>query len=478
MAINGFTYYEQREAPRGEGFMQGEAPNTWKTQDHGTNKTTGGTFKNYNMKYIEGDDSIVSLHRMLPLRIAKAHEVFSKPQVLCDGKFPYRFDETSENIAFGWNGDTRELRIFEYDSDDWNKLVNDFTFYYDCTIKDNLTGGTYEDYREVDDEPEAEESSESSSTTSTESSSTASSSTTSTESSSTSSSSSSSSGGNQNVNMAQAASTAVKIVGAYKVSEDMLKMIVNPKTGLAISEIAEDLAKEGIEHLTKQSSMLVGKYMQKITELIAKSPAEIAKYSLQRFNMSQDDILTEFGEIPPKYWAEQKFHKMTLGEAIAELGGNLEKQVKEKDEKRKNEKLKKFISNAKEKIPKATNDVIHFVDAATAGFNDVMIHIVEGPAYVEKEMNRVIDDKLGKIDKQLNKIYKDVAKEVDAFNKSAGYTAGKGLIATYNAGIMLAAKTARYLMSKTTAKTQAKAKQLVQVAKIQLMSKLNIELPL
>ena len=272
-----------------------------------------------------------------------------------------------------------------------------------------------------------------------------------------------------NINAQETATSLIRLAGLGALSKDTLTLLSHVNADM-IGDIAEDISKEVINVLNERAAKLAGVYAQKITQLSLTIPTEILKYTQLRFNWTQADA-----DLAKKSDAQLK---KTIGDIIKEISLPTEKIVKEKQEKDKEAKTKNFINNVIQKAPQIINDTNKLVNESSAKIESILSYAMEGPAYIEEQMSNFIDDKLTYIDERLDNIYKSVQNEVSKFCENVGNWQGTQLVIAYNAALWVAAQALRYAQSKTTAKTQAKAKQAIQVAKLQIMSKLDIELPI
>lgn len=272
-----------------------------------------------------------------------------------------------------------------------------------------------------------------------------------------------------NINAQETATSLIRLTGLGVLSKDTLTLLSHVNSDM-IGDIAENVSKEVINVLNERAGKLAGAYAQKITQLSLTIPTEILRYTQLRFNWTQADA-----DMADKSDAQIK---KTIGDIIKEINLPIEKIVKEKQEKDKEAKTKKFINNVIQKAPQIINDTNKFVNESSAKIESILSYAMEGPTYIEEQMTNFVDDKLTCIDERLDNIYKAVKNEVSKFCENVGNWQGTQLVIAYNAALWVAAQALSYAQSKMTAKTQAKAKQAIQVAKLQIMSKLDIELPI
>jgi hypothetical protein len=271
------------------------------------------------------------------------------------------------------------------------------------------------------------------------------------------------------INSQEITSTAISAVGAGVLAVDTLKLLKEAGPDM-IKEMVPELINEAVKVATERASQLAGEYAAHITKMTLQIPTEILRYSKIRFDWTEADAIAED--------EEDAILKTTIGKELAKLGGPTEKKKEEKQKKMNENKTKKFIQDVAKKAPEMIKAANEFVKDAESKIELAMTYAVQGPEYVEQQMNNIIDEQMLKVDDSLKEIYKTVQKEVNKFCKNVGYWQGKQLIIVYNKTIELAAKALRYVQSKMTAQAQAKAKQAIQIAKLQIMSKIDIELPI
>lgn len=271
----------------------------------------------------------------------------------------------------------------------------------------------------------------------------------------------------QDINVQDTISSATKLTGLGFLTVDMLKTIDQWGPD-AIAEMSGTILQGCLDTLSERCGMLVGKYMSKLTELGLKIPTEIVRYTTLRFNWNKEDAEAEN--------QPDALLKKTIGEILAELLADGDERVEQKEKESKETSLKKFVNSIKEHGPEYINTVNKYVKESEQIFSRILTYATSSGEQLEQMLSNEIDNQVEKIDKELAENYAKVEEYATNLEKTIGYWQGKELVITYNAGITFAAKQMKHIQTKTSAKLRAKAQQAIQVAKLQLMSLIDVEL--
>jgi len=272
-----------------------------------------------------------------------------------------------------------------------------------------------------------------------------------------------------NVNLNETASSLIRLTGAGTLGVDLYKLIeaVGPKGLLSMQQ---DIIENIMKTLVERAGKLAGKYAKQISQLALTAPTEIEKYTKLRFNWTKEDAVAA-GEPNAEI-------KKSLGDILAELNLELEETQAQTQEISKQTKMKKFIDNVTQKAPKTINTVNTFINKSSKEVEDILGHAMEGPTYLSQQLNDFSNKKLEWCDNQLSQEYKSIKKTVDKFCKNTGEEIGTNLVEQYNEHITNEAEKLIHNQNKSIVKSKTKAAQAIQVAKLQIMAKTNIELPI
>ena len=118
-------------------------------------------------------------------------------------------------------------------------------------------------------------------------------------------------------------------------------------------------------------------------------------------------------------------------------------------------------------MPEYISNAENFIAEATENIERALTMTADGPGLIQSQIDKIVKDDLC-IEKILEKFYLSETINNYFLNKKHAY----------NTGLWLAASSLLWAQKRTSEKTIAKAKAAIDKAKIELMTKLNIELPI
>ena len=223
-----------------------------------------------------------------------------------------------------------------------------------------------------------------------------------------------------------------------------------------VGTLTEALVEKGAQAIAENAARIAGDYVNNHTKAMAKLPATIQSYAMAYFNaykLSLSDLLKDQVEN-----VEDKIQK--VADAADELAKN------------------DFLKKAKEQVTKVTGKASEMAAQIPTYVNMITTYILQGPQWIESKMDEFIGSKTEEIEKMVNKQWELDKKAYDEFAQKQGDKIGAKLVGRFNEELRKQAKKIENLKKKVEEKLKIETNKILQKAKLVIMAKLGINLPI
>lgn len=183
-------------------------------------------------------------------------------------------------------------------------------------------------------------------------------------------------------------------------------------------ELGQKIILKATEIVTKNATECVAGYTKKHLTEISRLPSSIASYTMAAFNEN----------------------KMSVGDAVKQLLGDSEEAAQKQLEESEKNSQKQFISNAKEKINKISEEVTKYTKVATDKISTVTNYIEEGPDWVVDQLDKQCQSAVDYVNKLIDDQWVKDKKKYDSFAKEQGDAIGGKMASEFNTALLNAQK--------------------------------------
>lgn len=223
-----------------------------------------------------------------------------------------------------------------------------------------------------------------------------------------------------------------------------------------VGTLTEALVEKGSQAIAENAARIAGDYVNNHTNAMAKLPATIQSYAMAYFNA----------------------YKLSLSDLLKDQVENVEDKIQKAadaaDELAKND----FLKKAKEQVTKVTGRASEMAALIPTYVNMITTYILQGPQWIESKMDEFIGSKTEEIEKMVNKQWELDKRAYDEFAQKQGDKVGAKLVGRYNEELRKQAKKIENLKNKVEEKLKIETKKILQKAKLVIMAKLGINLPI
>ena len=229
---------------------------------------------------------------------------------------------------------------------------------------------------------------------------------------------------------------------------------------------AADIAAAAAAAAAARAGAIIGEYATKFAGLPLSIPSKIAEATKDRISKTKDDadkIGVKFDPV-----------KITLKEALDELGSNVEEQNTKINDEITEEKKKKIVKIVQETLKTAQDGANKVLAKSNEVIGEIMKHTLEGPIWLQTQ----IDNEIKRVEKnvrtELDRGYKRAEEDINEYCEAEGYKLGVNAIEEYNKLIRAAAKEIFDTQNKLKSKATITANAAIQKAKLKIFALIGL----
>lgn len=217
---------------------------------------------------------------------------------------------------------------------------------------------------------------------------------------------------------------------------------INPEV---INTIAQKIISDATMILTKETSKIIGNYINNHTREIAAFPSNVNAYAMSYFNE----------------------HKESVGDVLKRLLESSESRLEKENEKNEKNNQKKFLNNMKKTMNTINSYVTSYANNITNILIDITSYMEQGPDIISDQVNKALTNAKQQVQKQVDKQWKEHDKQMyEDKIESLGTAIGEKMVSVYNKQLEQAQKK---LLEKTE-KQKSKASIKIASLKLKLLS--------
>lgn len=243
------------------------------------------------------------------------------------------------------------------------------------------------------------------------------------------------------------------VIGAADTAKEIL---TNKYTPEALQEFASVLVSTAAETITNEVAKLVTTYANNHVKAVAALPGNIAKISASYFNE----------------------HKMSVSDALKNLMKDAESRAEDTEKEIEKKTNDDFMAKANEQMNKVSSQI----DKYTADFKEkvekMTDYAAQGPDWVANELNKQINSVVSQAQSFIDSQWEKDKAEYESFAKTHGENIGEHLTGIYNNEVQ---QVQNKIFNKNKTKLDkivVKAHKVLQVAKLNIMGKIGVNLPI
>lgn len=217
---------------------------------------------------------------------------------------------------------------------------------------------------------------------------------------------------------------------------------INPEL---INTIAQKIISDATMILTKETTKILGNYINKHTTEISRFPSAVSSYAFSYFNDN----------------------KKSIGDILKTLKESAESRLKKENEKNEKNNQKKFLDDMKKTMNKVNSTVTSYVNNITNVLTDITSYMEQGPDIISDQINKALVNAKRQVQKTVDKQWNEHDKQAyEDKIESLGTTIGQRMLGVYNNQLEQAQK---ILLEKSETKKAKAAIKLVSL-KLKLLS--------
>jgi len=233
-----------------------------------------------------------------------------------------------------------------------------------------------------------------------------------------------------------------------------------------IKSAAEQIATAAVAAMTSKVTEIISEYTVKFASLPLSIPGNIASKTTERIGKTKGEKDEDGNEFDPV--------KISLSDAMKKFTSSTERQSEEIAKAADEAKKNKTIKNIQEKLKKASDSANKVLTKSAATINEIMTHAIEGPDWLQKQIDKEISRAVQSVKKELDTSYESASKDIDKFCTNEGYKIGAQIVKQYNNAIDVVAKNTVDKQNKIKQKAKTKANAAIQKAKLKIFALIGL----